>query len=294
MKTVLGLAGSVRRWGNSDVLIRQVLHGAELEGAAVRAIRLPDLHLDACTGCMRCVIGGEPCPLDDDLAWLIETIQQADGLALVAPTYFLAPAAVIKLVLDRMLTVMGRVDAPLPAVRPAVTIATAGLQSWRGVALPFLNALAGAFGFRPIDSLVALAPGPGEVLLDDALMAHVLDAGRRLGRGEMEAVPAAPNVCPICYGDGFVLDGARATCPICGCQAAIEWLDGQVRLRFEPEAGSGQRWTPQALRTHMIDWVQATGPRYAAQRAKIKELRAPFREMALEWLCPPGKEEERR
>ncbi|MGD9375711.1 MAG: flavodoxin family protein, partial [Anaerolineae bacterium] len=112
MTQVLGLIGSARPWGNSDLLVRQALLGAQAEGAAIQVLRLTDLDLASCTGCMRCVIGGKPCPLEDDMSWLIETIQDADGLVVAAPTYFLGVAAVIKLILDRLLMVTGRVDTP--------------------------------------------------------------------------------------------------------------------------------------------------------------------------------------
>jgi hypothetical protein len=288
MTHILGLVGSARPWGNSELLVRQVLRGAQDEGAEVHMIRLSGLHLESCTGCMACVIGGKPCPLDDDMAWLVDVIRAADGLVLAAPTYFLGPAAVVKLVLDRLLMVTGRVDQELPHPRPAITVASAGLEGWRGVTLPFLNALVTAFGFRPIDSLTAVAPGPGEVLLDDALLARILDAGHRLGRGEMVPVPAPPDVCPICHCDAFVLRGERAICPICAREATIERDELGVRFHFEPVTGVEHRWTPQGLRTHMIDWVIATGPRFMARRTEIKERRKPYRNMDMGWLCPPS------
>jgi len=287
MSNILGLVGSARPWGNSELLVRQALHGARAEGATVQMIRLTTLHLKPCTGCLRCAIGGQPCPLDDDMAWLVETIQAADGLVLAAPTYFLGPAAVVKLVLDRLLMVTGRVDRPLPPPRPAITIATAGLEGWRGVTLPLFNALVSALGFRPIDSLTAVAPGPGEVLLDQALLERVLAAGRRLGRGELDPSPPPPGVCPICRGEAFMLRGDQAVCPICGRQATVLCEGEGVQLRFDPVTGSSHRWTPEGLRAHMIDWVQATGPRFLARRAEIKERRQPFRETEIEWLCPP-------
>ena len=185
MPDILGLVGSARPWGNSDLLVRQALRGARAEGAMVHAVRLTDLRLESCTGCMRCVLAGKPCPLEDDMAWLLQALRDADGLVLAAPTYFLGPAAVIKLVLDRLLMVAGWLDEPLPEPRPAITLATAGLEGWRGVTLPYLNALVASLGFRPIESQTAIAPGPGEVLLDEGLMAQVLVAGHRLGRGEL-------------------------------------------------------------------------------------------------------------
>jgi hypothetical protein len=292
MGYVLGLVGSARPWGNSELLVRQVLRGAGQEGAEARLVRLTGLHLEPCTGCMACVIGGRPCPLDDDLGWLIDTIRAASGLVLAAPTYFLGPAATIKMVLDRLLMVTGRVDDDLPPPRPAVTLATAGLEGWRGVTLPFLNALVAAFGFQPIDSLTAVAPGPGEVLLDEKLMAHVLAAGRRLGRGEMEPAPAPPNVCPVCRCDAFVLHGDRAVCPICAREATVVRHGNRTELHFDPAAADQHRWTPEALREHMVGWVMATGPRFMAHRSQVRERRKPYRAAGPEWLCPPSSGDE--
>jgi NAD(P)H-dependent FMN reductase len=288
MTDILGLVGSARPWGNSELLVRQVLRGAQAEGAAIHILHLADLHLQSCTGCIRCVIDTKPCPLDDDMAWLADTLCAADGLVLAAPTYFLGPAAVIKLVIDRLLMVTGRVNEALPPPRPAVTIATAGLEGWRGVTLPYLNALVAAFGYRPIESLTAVAPGPGEVLLDDELMARALAAGHRLGRGEMEPAPAPPNVCPICRCDAFVLSGDRAICPICGEEAVVEHGPEGLHLCFHPIAGDDRRWTPEGLRRHMIEWIMATGPRFLTHRAEIKERRQSFRDMDVARLRPPS------
>lgn len=292
MADVLGIVGSARRWGNSELLTRQALGAAQAQGAAVRMIRLTGLHLESCTGCMRCVIGGKDCRLDDDMDWLIDAIQAADGLVLAAPTYFLGPAAVIKLVLDRLLMVTGQVQEALPPPRPALTIATAGLEDWRGVTLPYLNAMVTAFGFRPVESLTAFAPGPGEVLLDQELMDQVLAAGQRLGRGELEPAPTPPNICPVCRCDSFTFKDSRAICPICGQEATFEKEGGEVRLRFDNvagahEGGTEHRWTPEGLRKHMTEWVTATGPRFMARRSEIKRRRRPYRQMEIEWLCPP-------
>jgi NAD(P)H-dependent FMN reductase len=292
MTTVLGLVGSARPWGNSELLVRQALRGAEGQGATIRMLRLTALHLEPCTGCLHCVIDAKPCRLDDDMAWLIETVQAADGLVLAVPTYFLGPAAVLKLVLDRLMMVTGRVADPLPSLRPALTIATAGLEGWRGVTLPYLNALAAALGYRPIDSLTAVAPGPGEVLLDDDLMASVLAAGQRLGRGELEPASVPANICPVCRCDVFMFSGQRARCPVCGLEAAVDWVEGEARFRFAPVSDNQQRWTPEGLRKHMVEWVKATGPRFIAHRAEIKARRQPYRQMDAGWLQPPSRRPE--
>jgi hypothetical protein len=287
MAFILGIVGSARRWGNSELMVRQVLQGALTGGGDARLLRLTGLRLESCTGCMRCATIGKACRLQDDMAWLIDAVQAADALVLAAPTYFLGPAAVIKLVLDRLLMVTSHAqENPVP-LRPAITIITAGLEDWRGVSLPYLNALVAAFGFRPIESLTAIAPGPGEVLLDDALMAQALAAGQRLGRGELDPPPAPPGVCPVCRCDSFIIKADRAICPICAREATLRLENETVRLQFDPAGATDHRWTPERLHEHMNQWVRATGPRYMARRAEIKARRRPYRATSLEWLCPP-------
>jgi len=287
MANILGIVGSARPWGNSDLMVRQVLQGALTEGDSAQMIRLTSLHLKSCTGCMRCAIAGKPCRLRDDMAWLVDAVQAADALVLAAPTYFLGPAAVVKLVLDRLLMVTSCEQDALPPLRPAVTVITAGLGDWRGVSLPYLNALVAAFGYQPIESLTAVAPGPGEVLLDEELMARALTAGQRLGRGELDPAPAPQGVCPVCRCDSFILRGDQAICPICARTATIQKKDGAIQLHFDPADATNHRWTPEGLQEHMNQWVRATGPRFLAQRSEIKARRRPYRAADLEWLCPP-------
>jgi hypothetical protein len=40
----------------------------------------------------------------------------------------------------------------------------------------------------------------------------------------------------------------------------------------------------------MVEWVQATGPRFLARRQEIKVKRRPYRAMEVGWLCPPSAE----
>jgi hypothetical protein len=292
MVEILGIVASARVWGNGELLVRQVLRAAMGEGASGCLLRLTDLHLEGCTGCMRCAIAREPCPLDDDLDWLLDTMANAGGLILSAPTYFLAPSAAVKLVLDRLLVLAGRYDEALPPLRPAVTVVTAGLDQWRGVVLPYLNALAATTGYRPIESILAVAPGPGEVLLDEVVMLRAWEAGQRLGRGEMEPGAAPPNVCPTCRCDAFVIDGGGATCPICGRRARIELADGKPWLHFERPRDAGPRWSAEAWLHHIDDWVVGTGQRFLARRQEIRTRRAPYRAMQLPWLVPPLRNEQ--
>ncbi|MBM3134933.1 MAG: flavodoxin family protein, partial [Chloroflexi bacterium] len=193
MPRVLALVGSARKWGNAEVLAREALLGAQEAGASVALVRLPELHIEPCDGCLKCALSSGTCHLTDDLAWLLAQAQASDALLLTAPTYFLGPAATVKLVIDRLLMRASTLVAqaaesqhvqpcegsepsqgwrePSPGWRKVgAAIAVCGVQEWRGMTLPYLVSLVQGLGFPPLDGFYAYAPGPGEVLLDEALM----------------------------------------------------------------------------------------------------------------------------
>jgi len=298
MAKTLALVGSARKWGNSEVLAREALLGAQEAGASIALVRLPELHIEPCDGCLKCVLSGGTCPLDDDMAWLLEQAQASDALLLAAPTYFLGPTATVTLLIDRLLmraTTLaaqaaedkpGEGSEPSPGWRKVgAAIAVCGQQDWRGMTLPYLVSLVQGLGFSPLDGFYAYAPGPGEVLLDEALMARVHHLGRRLAHGQAESrPPEEENVCPTCRSDAFVLRGDVAICPICGREAWIAMPDGHVRLAFA--ADEGGRWTEQGLVEFLNDWVIPSAGRFLEHRHEVKARRQRLEAMPIPWLRP--------
>ncbi|MDI6895016.1 MAG: NAD(P)H-dependent oxidoreductase [Bacillota bacterium] len=180
---VLGLVGSARRLGNTEILVKEALAGARGAGADVAMVRLPDLRILPCDGCMSCVFSRRPCRLDDDVPWLFERMLDADGLVVGAPTYVLGPAGVIKLVLDRYLMVGHQVEELGRRGRRGAAISVAGLRGWNPFGAGPLSLLLLAMQAPPVGWLHAYAPGPGEVLLEEGMAerAHLL--GRLVATG---------------------------------------------------------------------------------------------------------------
>jgi len=296
MPRVLALVGSARKWGNAEVLAREALLGAQEAGASVALVRLPELHIEPCDGCLKCALSSGTCHLTDDLAWLLAQAQASDALLLTAPTYFLGPAATVKLVIDRLLmrasTLVaqaaedkpGEGSEPSPGWRKVgAAIAVCGVQEWRGMTLPYLVSLVQGLGFPPLDGFYAYAPGPGEVLLDEALMARVHHLGRRLALGQAESrPPEEENVCPTCRSDAFVLRGDVAICPICGQEAWVAMQDGHVHLAFAENEGG--RWTEEGLVAFLNDWVIPSAGRFLAHRQEIKARRQRLEAVEMPWL----------
>jgi NAD(P)H-dependent FMN reductase len=285
MTTVLAILGSARHWSNSEVLAREALGGAQEAGAnRLQLLRLSDLHLEPCTGCLRCVLADGSCPLDDDIAFLFEQVAEADALVVAGPTYFLGPTALIKQVMDRILMLAGDAGWAKAPLKPAAALAVSGLESWRGVTAPFLNALAMGLGGRLVGWMAAYAPGPGEVLLQPDVLARARDLGRRLVSGE--PTPAESATCPVCGADFFRIEGPRVTCPLCGQTATLKPANGGFAIAYDPPDPEG-RWTKPGLYKHVQEWVIPTGARFLAHRQEVKAERARYDGLPIEWVRPP-------
>ena len=97
---VLGIAGSPRRGGNTDLLVAEVMKGAASRGAEVRTIILNDLKIAPCQHCDGCLETGR-CKVDDDMQMVYRELEQADRLVLASPVYFMGVTAQTKAMIDR-------------------------------------------------------------------------------------------------------------------------------------------------------------------------------------------------
>jgi multimeric flavodoxin WrbA len=103
VSTVIGIAGSARRNGNSATLMRAVLKGARQAGADVKEVYLNGLSFKGCQGCFPCSPKGE-CVLDDDLTAVLEELRMADGWVLASPIYYDSVSGQMKVFFDRCRT----------------------------------------------------------------------------------------------------------------------------------------------------------------------------------------------
>ena len=97
---VLGIMGSPRFGGNSDLLLDSALAGAEEGGAKIEKIMLCDLHIAPCKECLACDITGE-CVQADDMRSLYPKLVEADRLFLASPIFFMGISAQTKALIDR-------------------------------------------------------------------------------------------------------------------------------------------------------------------------------------------------
>ena len=97
---VLGIVGSPRRGGNTEILVDEVLAGAKEAGASTEKVILNQLDIKPCQGCNSCYKTGH-CQHEDDMPALLDKMEQSDLWILGTPIYWWGPTAQFKTFLDR-------------------------------------------------------------------------------------------------------------------------------------------------------------------------------------------------
>lgn len=97
---LLGISTSPRLKGNSDLLLRQALAGAESEGAQVEYVHLSDYNIGPCIECNSCYTTGS-CKVADDYQKLLEKMLDTDRLIFATPIFFMSVCAQAKMLIDR-------------------------------------------------------------------------------------------------------------------------------------------------------------------------------------------------
>jgi len=97
---VLGIAGSPRRGGNTDLLLAEVMKGAASRGAKAKTIILSRLNIAPCQHCDSCLETGR-CKVRDDMQKVYHELEWADRIVLASPLHFMGVTAQTKAMIDR-------------------------------------------------------------------------------------------------------------------------------------------------------------------------------------------------
>jgi multimeric flavodoxin WrbA len=96
----LGVMGSPRRGGNTEIVVDAVLAGAIEAGAESEKVILNELRITPCQNCQACRKTGE-CIQADDMRTLYEKMEKSPAWVLGTPVYWWGPTAQFKAFLDR-------------------------------------------------------------------------------------------------------------------------------------------------------------------------------------------------
>jgi len=97
---ILGISGTPRKGGNSEILLDAALEPFAEAGWEVRRILLSELSVSPCTGCETCVKTGA-CPINDGMDEIYEAYRKCDAVIISSPVYYRNVPAQLKAVFDR-------------------------------------------------------------------------------------------------------------------------------------------------------------------------------------------------
>jgi multimeric flavodoxin WrbA len=97
---VLGILGSPRRGGNSEVLLDKALEGARSAGHDTEKVVLNELKFVSCQECGSCDKTGK-CVVNDDMQTIYKKLDKTQVVILASPIFFGSLSAQVKAMIDR-------------------------------------------------------------------------------------------------------------------------------------------------------------------------------------------------
>jgi len=97
---IVGINGSSRKGGNTEILLDVALDEAKKNGASTSKISLRDKTIAPCDGCMGCTQTGT-CLINDDMQDIYSAMLESEGIIWATPVYFYSMSGQTKTVMDR-------------------------------------------------------------------------------------------------------------------------------------------------------------------------------------------------
>lgn len=249
---ILGLVGSYRRNGNSEILAKEALMGSEEAGAEVELLRLTDYRIEACQGFGLCLFRKEGCHIEDDVKFVWSKIDEADGILLSVPCYFLESTAVLKQLIDRAWLLAHRGTFRGKYASVIVPYATRG---WIPYGMLQPNIFFGILGLKVIHRAAFNVQGLGEAVHDEEAIDKAHRIGKELARAVLDQDPtyrSEPGLCPICQDWNIrILKNRKAVeCPTCGIRGMLKVRDGTIEVVFDERTIAEYRFHPEVGYNH--------------------------------------------
>lgn len=99
---ILGIGGSPRKGGNTDIILQEILRGAGDAGHETEAVFLRDYTINHCTGCERCRKDLTCTRFSDGMNMIYPKVEEADVMILGSPVYNYNVTANMKSFIDRL------------------------------------------------------------------------------------------------------------------------------------------------------------------------------------------------
>ena len=177
---VIGIVGSPRINGNTELLTGHTLKAVSEEGLDTELIRLAGLDIRPCNACIACR-EKESCPIEDDLFPIYLKMKEADGIILASPVYFGSATALIKALMERVGYISGPHGRPLSGkVGGALVVARRAGKNFTFAQLTYWFQILGFFIPGSIYWNVAIARDKGDMEQDEEGLRTAWNFGKNM------------------------------------------------------------------------------------------------------------------
>lgn len=233
---ILGLNGSIRRLGNTEILLKEALSAAHADGADVDLACLHDFRIESCRGCLRCLLEQAECPVKDDLQALYDLWRSYDAVIVGAPNYINGLPAIFKQISDRSFCAFAHYPGLFSHAKASVFLTYMYDRFPYSLPLARLAMIVHGFRFDLIEGVALKADGiPGSVLNYPSSIETAVRMGEHLVKAVREETKPEHDFidrCPDCLCDFFIRrEDGTVQCPVCYRTGRIE--DGKAVFRPE-------------------------------------------------------------
>lgn len=183
---VLGIMGSPRIKGNTDLLLDEALKGAQSQEAEVEKIVVDKLKIAPCREYYGCLRDGN-CVIRDDMDDIYPKLLEADGIIVASPMFFYGLTSQVKALIDRCQALWARKyilkqDLPDSGRKGAFIAvgATRGKKLFDGSILT-VKYFFQSIGVKYVDELLVRGVDKrGEIEQHPSTLSDAFELGRRL------------------------------------------------------------------------------------------------------------------
>jgi multimeric flavodoxin WrbA len=287
-KKIIGLScGRIN--GNSEILLKEALMGAEEIGVPSEIIRAMELRIRPCTGCEACSMamarGKESrCAIkDDDVEWILEKILVEDcGLIVSVPLYHLRANSYFEIIHERMLPTMFRNPQILKKTRVGGIICVGGGEpEWTPLGLTSANIFM-QHTRKVVDQIQVNYVGrPGAVLVRPEYLERVRELGRRVARAMMVPIEEVKYMgedkdvaCPVCHCNVVQVFKKLPDvyCPVCWVHGVLSAKGGKMKVKWDEEDAKNPRFSEKGVFTHLELIKNLQKKFFTEDQEKVKEL----------------------
>jgi multimeric flavodoxin WrbA len=186
---ILAFNGSPHKNGNTSAIIKAMLKGARSAGAKTTEIRLHDINLKGCMGCLTCRKRPGKCKQQDDLSPYLEAIKTCDGVIFGTPIYMYHVTGQMKIFIDRCYSLYisrpdgSGYDSSIPAGKPFALVTSQGHPDVERFQRPirWLAAMTGTgLGMEEVGRIIQGNSHLAPAKTDKAILGKAYHIGQRL------------------------------------------------------------------------------------------------------------------